>query len=64
MKPIGDMSNHELSRFERRLKHDINQHTMQRSKPSKRRRMAMAHERDQLKTQLDAIAVEWTRRTA
>lgn len=64
MKEVAVMSNYELARFERRLRHDIDSVKVTRQKPSKRVRVRAQHERDQMKAQLDAIASEWVRREA
>jgi hypothetical protein len=59
---LGDMSPYELSRFQRRLNHDLTLLDHDRHRPSKRRRTQMARSRDEIEEQLAAIRGEWERR--
>lgn len=62
MRPLDEMSDHELARFERQLRHDVDEHSPDRRHPSKRRRSQRAKERDQIAAQLEQISSEWGRR--
>ena len=62
MRPIHELTDYELGRFQRRLRHEVDTLFIDRSKPSKQRQVRHAHERDVLHAQLSEIDSEWDRR--